>query len=183
MRFRSVHTQLRNRPAYMATRENSPSAQASRIGPGKQALRQVGQVSRFLTGSRLFIPNPIATQSITCIRAAGRFGISVTLPSGLLPSAPSLAQNPDYPCGIGKHEATRQGLFPRTPYLDRCQIIGHKGCSQQQWLRATLVGWSTRGRAQMRQAATRCDLFRLNRVSARATSRVLGEMSTSQALQ
>jgi DNA-binding FadR family transcriptional regulator len=46
-----------------------------------------------------------------------------------------------------------------------------------------VVGWSTRGRGQMRQAATRCDMFRLNRVSARATSRVLGEMSTSQALQ
>jgi hypothetical protein len=37
MRFRSVHTQLRNRLAYMATSEHSPSDHPSRIDPGKQA--------------------------------------------------------------------------------------------------------------------------------------------------
>ncbi len=34
-------------------RKNSPSDHPSRIGPGKQALRQVGQGSRFWTGSGL----------------------------------------------------------------------------------------------------------------------------------
>ena len=31
----------------------------AQIVPGKQALRRVGQVSRFLAGSRLFIPNAL----------------------------------------------------------------------------------------------------------------------------
>ena len=48
----------------MTRREHSPSDHPSRVGPVKQALRQVGQVSRFLTGNRLFIRNPF------CVRPA-----------------------------------------------------------------------------------------------------------------
>jgi hypothetical protein len=59
MRLRSVHTQLRKRLAYIATRENSHSDRPSRIAPGKRALRQVGQVSRFRTGSRLGRTDPV----------------------------------------------------------------------------------------------------------------------------
>jgi len=51
------------------------------IAPEKQVLRQVGQVSRFLTGSRLFIPNPIATESITCKPLVG-WGFHNSYPSG-----------------------------------------------------------------------------------------------------
>jgi hypothetical protein len=47
----------------------APLTTQAGLALGKQASRQVGQVSRFLTGSRpalrLFIPNPIATHPIT----------------------------------------------------------------------------------------------------------------------
>jgi hypothetical protein len=58
MRFGSAYTQLRNRPAYMATREHGPRARLCQIVPVKQASLQVGQVIRFLTAARLFITNP-----------------------------------------------------------------------------------------------------------------------------
>ena len=42
MQFRSVNAQLRNRPAYMATRENSPSEHLCQIVPVEQAFMNVG---------------------------------------------------------------------------------------------------------------------------------------------
>ena len=48
MRFRSVHTLLRIRLAYMTTRENSPSARLCQIVPVKQAsMKASGSTFRY----------------------------------------------------------------------------------------------------------------------------------------
>jgi hypothetical protein len=55
MRFRSAHTQSRNRLAYMATREHSPSDYLCQIAAVKQAPWKIGRL-RFESGPDSYRP-------------------------------------------------------------------------------------------------------------------------------
>jgi hypothetical protein len=107
MRFRSAHTQLRNRLAYMATRENSPSEHPSRIGPGKQALRQVGQVSRFRAGSRLPRRNPEIGSQLS--RQQHRIEPSGEIPSRLGIGRQRMSTEPGW---VGERIGKEEALCP-----------------------------------------------------------------------